>query len=312
MADEVLGIPLTALDITVRPVIRSSEAPARNVACAVDCNFTCDQVFGTLDILPTIDFGTLIQWTLHPLFSDPGPYTYQLQAGRTGNPDADDWEPVGFDADNVFYLIDDTKRVYGMTQWTHYRVMLTTELATYFSPPISALDAAGGVTDQRTYLAMLKAQARQIQAQGSRGYLLKRRTAGARCPNCIDTLTGDVTGDCDLCYGVGWVGGYYTPMPCVWLSRELMGSRSHVHAAGRGTIDDKKRTLARMLAIPQLFTGDVWVDEQSDLRFFMHDVDEAAAWRGRVIAYNVAIRQLPFTDPVYRFEIAAQLPTPRS
>ena len=74
-------------------------------------------------------------WDIIPEFPDPQPWTFQLQVGTTANNAADDWEDVGSPMENSFYAIDGEQRVYGMTNYTHYRVKLVTEAATYYSEP---------------------------------------------------------------------------------------------------------------------------------------------------------------------------------
>jgi hypothetical protein len=92
-------------------------------------------VFERVRVLPRIAGGTRIEWTLKSALQDRSPYLFQLQVGKTGLHQADDWADVGLPATDTYYLLDDEQRVLGRTQYTHYRIVLTTTSAVYYSPP---------------------------------------------------------------------------------------------------------------------------------------------------------------------------------
>lgn len=295
-------LQLMALKVrTLRPVIR--ERP-----CAPACVYACEQVFANIEVLPTITFGTLVQWTLHSTFRDPGPYIYQLQTGRTGNPDADDWTNVGEPAEDVFYLVDSEQRVFGKTQWTYYVVQLETSQAIYRSQPISATGALS-LKDLRVYNEMLRAHSKQlVKGDGQIGFLLKRRWHGEVCTKCVD-YSGDVKSTrCSDCFATKFVGGYFNPVPCVYAALGRQGSHLHQELTVRGTVDDDLVTQARMLSLPLLTTKDVWIEQATDYRFEIHRIRELANWRGKPVVLSVELKRLPFTDPVYSFPVMEMLP----
>lgn len=275
------------------------------------CFFNCDQVFANTRVTPTIKRGSLVEFELHPSFTDPGPYEYQLQFGRTGSNDSDDWIIVGTTAFDVSFLVDDTIRVYGKTSWTHYRVCLRTAAATYFSRPVDALGILG-FADRRIFHELLRAQQLYLKkSDGVEGFLLKRRLFGQVCDqDCVDFLTGEVTNSqCPACFGSGFVGGYFSPIPCVYAALERKISHNDLDGGkSRGTVDDALRVKARMLAIPQMFENDVWVDKKNDHRWYIHQIEHASEYRGIPVAANVELRFAPFTDPIYDLEIDALLP----
>lgn len=277
------------------------------------CFFNCDEVFANIRVLPTIRQGTLVEWELHPNFRDAGPYEFQLQFGRTGDNDADDWAPVGASAFNVFMMIDDEQRVYGKTNWAHYRICLTTPLAQYFSRPVSSLGDLS-FTDRRIFTTMLKAQMqmmRHMSGSGSRaGSLLKRRLFGTPC-DCLDKLTREVTdAECPLCYGTSFAGGYYDPIDCIYAAMHPNMSHNNLDGGrARGTIDEGLVVAARMLAVPQLFEEDVWVDPKNDNRWYLHKIQNAVEWRGVAIAVDVELRLAPYTDPIYEVDVPNLLPS---
>lgn len=293
----------------VRDMVRKQQHD-RSDECLDDCVITSSQVFVNLRALPTIRSGTLVQWDFHPHFADPGPHEFQLQVGRTGANEADDWTPVGLPATNVFYMIDDERRVFGKTQWTHYRVCLSTPLATYFSEPVSALgDLKFG--DRAIFMELLRANAKYLEgSDGTVGALLKKRKHGQRCTSCTDLLTEDVRStNCPECFGTGFTQGWFDPVPCIWAAIDPASSHNNVdNKMQRGTVDDGTRSLARMLAVPQLFEGDVWVDYKNDFRYYVHELRDHVEWRNVTVVYRAELRLLPFSDPAYLIEVPQMLP----
>lgn len=268
---------------------------------------SCAWIFGRLRVWPLIDGGSRVEWTLHPQFNDAGTYTYQLQVGRTGNANADDWVNVGLSATDVCSLTDATKRVYGKKQWTHYRIVLTTPQGTYTSDP----EPATGVFNKADYLMVREIERRETlrlrQQAGTSGYLLKRRLFGTAC-TCRDTMTNEVRdSSCPDCYGTGFVGGYFPPAVS-WAEQKAPPSRNHLDDT-RGTVDDSLRTSLRMLDSPQLFSYDVWVARDTDYRWILHAIRPVVAVRGRPVVVECEARLAPFTHPIYKLEIDGQVPS---
>jgi hypothetical protein len=271
----------------------------------------CPSVFSRIFVWPQVATGeTRVEWSLMTNFTDAGPYTFQLQVGRTGLNDADDWVDVGAPISDAYYALDDTQRVYGKFQWTHYRVKLTTGVNTYYSTPVAPLGnlTFGDWAKAREILRMERLRLKQ--AAGQEGYLLKRRLYGEPC-SCVDPQTGEIRKPHhEECYGTGIVGGYFEPYPCFYVDLGNKNHRSHLDAgAGRGTIDDLPVVKGRMLAMPQVFSYDVWVDRDSDHRWMLHQIDSVAEVRGVPLVISAEMRLLPFSHPVYKIAIEGQVPT---
>lgn len=309
----VIGTPVTACP--------TPEVPAEVAAAATSpvvkepivgegaCYYDCDQVFGMIRVLPTIKHGTRVEWEIHPHFRDPTPHEFQLQFGRTGTNEADDWEPVGETAFSVFYMEDDTPRVFGKTQWTHYRICLTTPVATYFSRPVPA-DATLEFKYRRRWAEMIRAHTILLkQEEGVSGFLLKQKLFGAPC-DCLDWQTFEIRNpQHELCYGTGFLGGYYDPVACVYAALDRKVSHNELDAGkARGTIDDMLKVKAKMLPIPQLFERDVWVDQKRDARWFVHQIEARGEYQGVPVLLSVELRLAPYSHPIYQIEIPDQVP----
>lgn len=274
------------------------------------CDDSCAWIFDRITVWPQIRGGTRVEWTLHPNFRDPGPYTFQLQFGRTGNPAADDWTNVGLSVTDTYYAIDDSQRVYGKTQWTHYRLVLTTSVGVYISAPQPAF----GVLDHRDWRRareILRQESLRLRKEaGQEGYLLKRRLFGTVHEDCVDYLTREVKAvNCEVCYDTGFVGGYFTPMECVYAEQSRKASHEDLDAgAGRGTVNDGLRVAARMLAVPQLHEEDVWVDRDTDDRWYIHSIENIVEVRGVPLVLQVEMRLAPYSDVIYRYPIPGMTP----
>lgn len=276
--------------------------------CQDECGHTCDaQVFERVRVRPLIAGGTRVEWSLQAAFSDSSTYTYQLQAGRTGLANADDWTDVGFSAEDAYYLIDDEQRLYGKTQWTHYRIKLSTSNAVYYSNPVNCLGDLS-FRDWRLTRAIIREETVRFQQMaGQIGYLLKRRVDGEQCPDCIDFVTAEVVNaQCGTCYGTGFITGYFDPKECVWAAME-QEVRHEELTKDRATTNDIV-VPARMLAEPQLNEEDVFVDQKTDMRWFVHQIKHLVEVRGYPVVYQVELRLAPYSNPIYELAIPGQVP----
>jgi len=277
--------------------------------CCVICGPRCEWIFERLRAWPIIKGGTRVEWVIHPRFSDPKPYTFQLQFGRTGNPMADDWTDVGLSVVDTYFAFDDTKRVYGNFQWTHYRVILSTSLGTYASKP---QDLYGSLPRRQWRIAREIERAELLRLRkeaGQEGYLLKRRLFGNAC-SCLDPQTKELNNpQCPICYGTGYEVGYYPPYPCFYAELGLSGTDSKLdNGQARGTINDAGRTWARMINSPQIFSRDVWVDRDTDFRWEIHSIANIAEVTGLPVIVKAEVRRLPFSHPVYTIDIYDEIP----
>lgn len=285
------------------------------VDCTVRCVDDCVQVFDRIFVWPQITAGdTRVEWSLKDVFirSSTGPYTFQLQVGRTSQNTADDWVNVGAPVVDGYFALDSTKRVYGKFQWTHYRIKLTVPGVTdpYYSDPQPCMGNLSW-TDwnrARDILRMEKVRLRQLA--GQEGYLLKLKLFGTDC-ECLDPQTKEnLNPEHPDCYGTGIEGGYYEPVPCVYADLSPTSHDSHLDGgAMRGTVDDATVVSARLLNYPQVHSGDVWVSRDKDFRWMIHKTSAVAEIRGVPLVLQAEMRLLPFTHPVYNLEIAGQVPS---
>ena len=267
---------------------------------------SCANPFTRVMVSHIIRGGSRVMWQIAPTFREPEPWIFQLEAGKTGNPLADDWVEVGLAVEGGVYAIDDVQRLFGKSFWTTYRVRLTTaDNQVFYSNPT----ALQGVLDPPA-LREAREIARQetVRFRAVRapiGYLLKRRHAGTPC-TCLDFQTEEITQpDCTTCYGTGWLDGYFAPIPCVYADFGLV-SREHIQDGARGTINPIVVPV-RMLAEPRLDQGDVWVNKKTDERWYVGKITSIAEVSGVPVVVSVEFHLLPFSDAIYELEIAGQV-----
>ena len=271
-----------------------------------NCPSSCDNVFELLHVSYLIRGGTRIMWDLIPEFKDPTPWTFQLQVGETGNPNAHDWEDVGLPVENTCYAIDSEKHEYGTTPNTHYRIKLVTPIATYYSDPT----AKAGILkprDWRIAKEVVRKELLRFKYSAQDGYLLKRIISGPSCTRCLDFQTSEVVDPyCPQCRGTGKACGYYYPMACIWADLSPVTKRMNVDdQAVRGTVQDLVVT-ARMLMLPLISENDVWVSRKTDDRYYIRTIQNASEMRGVPLVANVELRPAPYTDVIYDVEIPQQ------
>lgn len=271
------------------------------------CPPSCENVFDMVHVSYLIRGGTRVMWTLSQAFNDPLPWTFQLQVGRTGDQNADDWEDVGIAVDNTCYAIDPNQQNYSKgEQDAHYRVKLITSVDTYYSEPT----AKAGILmprDWRLAREILRKERLRHRYANQDGYLLKRRITGNNCPVCLDLQTMEVTDPyCPQCWGTGKECGYYYPIACIWADLSPMTRRRHLDdQATRGTIQDIVIT-GRMLMLPLIEEQDVWVSRKTDDRYYIQSIQNVAEMRGVPLVANVELRPAPYTDVIYRIPIPQQ------
>jgi hypothetical protein len=282
--------------------------------CTPSCGTSrCDVPFSVLRPYPTLNFGVRISWDLRPDFTQPGPYSFQLQVGRTGLNTADDWLDVGSPVVDGYHAYDDEKRVYGADRWTHYRVVMTDgNSVEYISRPLHVAAAMKPANLHRIRAVQRFWRQRQTTRAGGPGlelYVLKRRLYGDACATCADYQTGEPTdGNCPECYGTKISGGYFAPEGCVFGELDLRQRRTAVDEQLQAGTVGTQTSKIKLLAEPYLMQNDVLVAAKSDDRYYVHRVWDEAMIEGVSVMIGAEIRLANYNDVIYSLEIPAQVP----
>lgn len=258
--------------------------------------------FARVKVDYVVQGGARIFWEMNRHFIDPGPYSFQLQIGRTGVQDADDWIDLGTPVVDTYQTFDPDQRIFGKTQDVHYRLMLTTLTGVYTSM-IADTDGLLIKRDWINYREITRKEMLRHRVHTSiNGFLLKVRRYGPRCLVCTDPLTEEVRKtNCPDCYGTGFQFGYFEPLPATYADVSLQDNREHRNP--QVGMEKQDVISARFIGDPQLYSYDVWVNAYSDERHYMHKITEKAHVRGVPLIYDAELRLAPFTDVVYTVPI---------
>lgn len=249
--------------------------------------------------------GATVSWAFGILFTDPGPFSCQLQYGETGDPQAADWTNVGAPENNVFSLQDPTQRAFGRQSTAHYRVVVTGALGTYTSLPAHVY----GILNRHDWLIareVVRAESLRLRiGVGLSGWLFKRIHHGATpdpsnpATAVTDYLTGEVTQPRNAgTVGTEFTNGYYTPVP--FYVDMSPTSHEEKNDTNRGTVDDAGLVVSgRVIMNPEVAYGDVFVADTSDRRYFFRRIQHVSEWRGVPIVASCELRLAPASDVSY-------------
>ena len=251
---------------------------------------------------------TRVWWQLEREFNEPGPYIFQLQFGRTGLRDADDWENVGQPVTNNYFATDAAWRDTGYNLQSHFRVVLKTLVNTYVS---QAANCFGELTERDWVLTreIIRKEKLRQRMVSTAGYLIKQMRYGPRCTRCLDPLTQEMTdADCPICSGTGFEVGFHPPLPmqCWDLTPQVITENND--ADMKGMTRDNPYVTARVIGFPALNKGDIWVNGSSDERWLVQSIQIVAAIRNVPIVYQVQLGLLPFSNAAYALEVGGEVP----
>jgi len=241
-----------------------------------------------------------VTWEMRHDFRDALPHSFQLQA-NPNHEEPDGWTDVGVAADNTDFALDDTQRQFGKTLRIAYRVVCTTSEDTYTSEPAQVL----GLLSKRQWLMaraiIRRAQLRATGFESFQGYLFKRKLHGTRCVACIDPVTHETTNSaCDTCKGTGRTDGYWRAATNTMF--DLTPEPEDTRRSERGTVNDAVLG-GSLIGIPMVARNDVWVDGNSDRRYFFHKVTPTAELNRVPLIVRAELRLAEFSDVIYSVDL---------
>jgi len=253
-----------------------------------------------IDALPPLiqGQGTFICWRLHKDWC-----TKSLEyAVLVGVSPSGPFKKVGLTQDTEF--VDSVERRHGVSQDVYYTIITQDrDTGEQYRGPVQRVGSAWNHREWRMARELVRREMlRMVKGEmGVRGHVLHRRDSGERC-SCIAPDTGSVKNPaCTLCYGTGYVGGYYPPIEC-WVDQnpERIIRRLDPEQGALSQVITEWRTLA----YPPLEPNDIWVDATSDKRWrVMGDIRSIAHIRGIPIIQQVSVQILERERPEYEFPI---------
>ena len=248
----------------------------------------------TVSVLP--NNYKVIEWVMDQCFRIDEPIlAFYVEYARA----AGEWCRLNADApviDQCMYVDSDSYRC-NLNNDVFYRVVAYDGVREYTSKPACSL----GVLNRHDWRiardVVRKEYLRLKRYVGAEGYLLKQRTYGPQCQECLefDTLESG-NSLCSNCFGTGVVGGYYTGLP-FWVDISGYVKESDVEL-GRGVVDNRNIT-GRCVAYPRVDPYDVWVQAHTNKRYNVRKVQIAVNVRTKPLVYVLEMREIPASAREY-------------
>lgn len=257
------------------------------------------RVFDRILVIPSTLDGAQVSWELDTRnFKDAGPYNFTLQWAENNN--ASYIDVAGPTSGN--FLVDNERRLFSKLPYSVYRIKLVTAQDEYYSDPEPIL----GKWNRHDYLLAKDIVRREFvrlkKFTGTQGLYLGRKQWGTACNNCLDELTGMPTqAHCTVCYGTGYIGGYYTPVE-FWVTEDTINMREQTDPNRNVTSDQVQ--MVRVVAAPYLTAKDVWINTTTDERWFVESKKELAVIRGRPLVTAVELRKVEPDNVVYTLPVS--------
>lgn len=257
-------------------------------------------VFDRIQIVTQPTGGTVIAWGLRPGFKATGPFHFYVDFGRSGT--HDEWEAL-----NQTPLVDQCVFVDAQQHyWDHlvdyyYRIRLVLPNGDVH---VSMPQQANGLWCKRDWLIARDIIRKEYLLQRKRtnitavGFILKRRRWGQVCERCKEFDTGEVVNsNCTLCYGTGFVGGYFKAVD-FRITTDAPWAREFKRDPTVGNRNDVAQR-GRAVSFPYLDTNDIYVRRDSGQRFYVNQLNNIAELGGIPLVVSVELRLAPVTDIIY-------------
>ena len=250
---------------------------------------------------PTVFFnfpsGFIIQWSLEKTLEDVSSYTFTILTST------DPSIPFSIDGavSNQFYYTHTVANRNFDPRLKYYYNITTTNTGTGESITTDMFylqeDASGValkiISQEQLFLANYIKR---------KGIFLIRKKNGKVCPRCFDTLkrrNGDPS--CPICYGTGYLGGYYTPIPIYFQFIEP-SQISQMGITNIGPMESNQLT-AWMSNFPVATSNDMLIDTVTGLTYCISGV-RGTSLGGALIRQILVLQQEEPSSGIYNFPIA--------
>ena len=251
-------------------------------------------------LLPTVmGEGTLVEWEVDDKYCSRN-LEFAVIWGR--NP-TDEFQKVGTTRDT--WIVDPVEHREGVDREVYYAVVVRDRDT---GERWNSLPQRSGSNWAKQHWRIAREIVRQWRVRltrssipGTRGYLIKRRNYGDPCLECRDEHTGKVLKtNCDVCYGTGIIGGYYTPMETmVDQNPEVV----HRKLTSDGMLKEKVSSW-HVLAYPRFEPNDFWVDASQNLRYkIQSDIETIGHVAGVPLVQRVEVSLAERSSSIYNFPV---------
>ena len=237
----------------------------------------------------------IISWTLQNKATYPSDFILQVENSRAGGP----WEVLDNTlADSCIY-VDSRRRNYNKYMNECYRLRLIVPHDTGNEEYVSDIVQAGqfkAYPFSSEATNVIRQAEKAIELSGVTGVLLKKKHWGSRCTHCTDfddQMT--VNEHCPWCLGTGFEGGFYNGISMALIKDKVEAEEKQ----GEDCVEEGEVIQARCIAYPWVRYADVWVEDDTNKRYFIKHVTPSAVYKQIPLIYTITMNKIEYTDVMY-------------
>ena len=252
-------------------------------------------VISKFSLVPNFYGGFEFLWEVDSTFSDPFPWQFYVEESRTPSGDFTALSPA---ITNLFRWKEKEPRLISMDNSRYFRIKLTTPRATYISYEIAQHTAL----DRQSFLYLREIMRKELLHQknlaGIEVDVWLRASFGPYC-DCVDPITKDVlTTRCPKCFGIGRTPGYHGPYN-TWAILTPMQKVKEFRDDNTEPVPNYGVSSGRLIAVPELKTNDIVIDNTTDRRYYITGVQELVSLRRIPIVQDIKLNLIPVSDSAY-------------
>ena len=247
--------------------------------------------FKSLKVFLLSDNSRAVYWDFHPGIKLPWDLTLSVEYSRAGGT----WQTLQEGLPLCYCYIDPRKTNRNKYNNDYYRVVLRGDGQEYISDPQQA-----GVSLVYPYSARGRNLIRLAQLEMARtgrvGFLMKKKTFGQKCPSCKHFQDdAPVNEHCPICLGTGIKGGYYKaiPMNILQMGQNQLQDITQVGSTHSVILQ------AKSTAWPIICSGDVWVDSNTNQRYYIQQAFVSSSLKHVPLIYDLKMHLLELSDVLH-------------
>jgi hypothetical protein len=260
--------------------------------------------------------GNLIAWEMFSGLTYQGPWHFYVDFGRPGadfgnmSDTEQEWETLNQSpvVDSCVYF-DAKERHWDQLIDFFYRIRLVLPAEKDAEGKslviLSQPQQANGVLSKRDWLMARDISRKEYLLQRkrtnitARGWLLKRKRWGNKCPDCKEFDTGEVlNGRCTRCWGTSFIGGFYPAVEYNTIMSNAPWVREFVRDPQISMRNGVVR-YGRSVAYPYVDTNDIFVAKDKGDRYYVNRIQTGAEIGNVPLVVILELRLAPVTDIIY-------------
>ena len=247
--------------------------------------------FKSLKIFILANNARALSWEFSPGIEVPEDALLSVEYSRAGGT----WQTLVEGLPLCYCYID--KRVTNRNKYNndYYRIRLDSADQQYYSDPQQA-----GISLSYPYSSqasnLIRLAQKEMKETGRTGYLMKKIVYGQKCPICKQFEDdAPVNEHCPCCLGTGFKGGYYRAFPM----NILQAGQSRMQGVQQHGATHSVILQAKCTAWPIIELGDVWVDDNTNERFYIQGADVASKFKHVPLIYNLKMHLIEQSDVLH-------------